>query len=72
MVCLFFKLVVTKLIMISIGLVSNLKSALLPMYILYITMKECSLDKFIDQKILVALGKKVMLEIHAADCVAGQ
>ena len=55
-----FELIVTKMTMILIGLIGNLKSTSTPMYHLYLAMKEHSPDQITKEEILVASGQKVI------------
>jgi len=55
-----FELIATKLAMILIGLVSNLRLASAPMYDLYLTMKDRSPDQITKEEILLASGQKVI------------
>jgi len=57
---LYFRLVVTELATVQVGLIGNLKLALTPMYRLYLTMKERSSNQITNEEILVALGQKVL------------
>jgi len=57
---LYFRLVVTELAMVQVGLIGNLKLASTPMYRLYLTMKEHSSNQITNEEILVALGQKVL------------
>jgi len=55
-----FELIATKLAMILIGLVGNLRLASAPMYDLYLTMKDRSPDQITKEEILLASGQKVI------------
>ena len=56
----YFKFIVTKLVTMLVGLIGNLKSASMPMYRLYLTMKERAADQITTEEILVASGQKVI------------